>query len=125
MTETAVDTPTSGSGAKAERVRSEKQHAHLRRIERTLTACFLGLLAGWISFVLGGAPDAGMVQPRALLGLVVLAIAIVVQRHAFILLRLDTPPLGGKDWFYQGFMTFALWFITLTILLTTSAPAGV
>jgi hypothetical protein len=28
--------------------------------------------------------------------------------------------LTGKDWFYQSFMTFALWFITWTILLTTT-----
>lgn len=124
MTETAVDTPRSGPGAKVELARSEKQRAHLNRIERTLAACFLGMLAGWLSFSLGGTPDANMVQPNALLGLVVLAAAIVVQRHLFILLRLDTPKLGGKDWFYQGFMTFALWFITLTILLTTSAPAA-
>ena len=124
MTETTVDTTRSGSGAKAEQLRSEKQRAHINRIERTLAACFLGLIAGWLSFALGGTPDANMVQPNALLGLVIMAAAIVVQRHLFILLRLDTPRLGGKDWFYQGFMTFALWFITLTILLTTSAPAA-
>lgn len=122
MTETTVDTPRSGASAKAERARSEKQQAHLHRIERTLAACFLGILAGWLSFVLGGTPNASMVQPNALLGLVVLAAAIVVQRHLFILLRIDTPPLATKDWFYQGFMTFALWFVTQTIVLTTSAP---
>ncbi len=120
MTETTVDTPRSGATAKAERVRSDKQRAHLIRIERTLAACFLGMFAGWLSIVLGGTPDANMVQPNALLGLVVLAAAIVVQRHLFILLRIDTPPLKTKDWFYQGFMTFALWFMTQTILLTTS-----
>lgn len=119
MTETTVDTPRSGPAVKAELLRSDKQRAHLNRIERTLAACFLGMIAGWLSFVLGGTPDANMVQPNALLGLVVLAAAIVVQRHLFILLRLDTPKLGNKDWFYQGFMTFALWFITQTILLTT------
>ena len=123
MTETTVDTPRSGSSAKAERARSEKQQSHLHRIERTLAACFLGIFAGWLSFVLGGTPDANMVQPNALLGLVVLAAAIVVQRHLFILLRIDTPPMATKDWFYQGFMTFALWFMTLTILLTTSVPS--
>ena len=122
MTETTVDTPRSGSGTKADQARSDKQQAHLHRIERTLAACFLGMLAGWLSFVLGGTPDANMVQPNALLGLVVVAAAIVVQRHLFVLLRLDTPPLGNKDWFYQGFMTVALWFITQTILLTTLLP---
>lgn len=121
MTETTVDTPRSGASAKLERARSEKQHAHLLRIERTLAACFLGIIAGWLSFVLGGTPDANMVQPNALLGLVILGLAIVVQRHLFILLRLDDPPMKGKDWFYQGFMTFALWFITQTIVLTSLA----
>ena len=121
MTETTVDTPRSGASAKAERARSETQQSHLHRSERTLAACFLGIVAGWLSFVLAGTPNAEtMVQPNALLGLVILAAAIVIQRHLFILLRLDTPPLGTKDWFYQGFMTFAFWFITLTILLTTS-----
>jgi hypothetical protein len=120
MTETASETPRTGAGLKVEQVRSDKQRAHLHRIERTLAACFLGMLAGGLSFVLCGTPDANGVQPNALLSLIFLAVAIVVQRHMFILLRLDTPPLGGKDWFYQGFMTFALWFITQTILLTTS-----
>lgn len=122
MTETTVDTPRSGANAKAERARSDKQRAHLHRIERTLAACFLGMIAGGLSIVLGGTPGANMVQPNALLGLVILAAAIVVQRHLFILLRIDTPPLATKDWIYQGFLTFALWFITQTILLTTSAP---
>jgi len=122
MTETTVDTPRSGSSAKAERARSEKQQSHLHRIERTLAACFLGIFAGWLSFVLGGTPNVQMVQPNALLGLVILAAAIVVQRHLFILLRIDTPPMATKDWFYQGFMTFALWFITQTIILTTLLP---
>jgi PKD repeat protein len=31
---------------------------------------------------------------------------------------MDTGKLGGKDWFYQGFMTFAFWLMTWTILLT-------
>lgn len=122
MTETTVDTPRSGPGAKAEWARSDKQQTHLHRIERTLAACFLGMIAGGLSIVLGGTPGANMVQPNALLGLVILAAAIVVQRHLFILLRIDTPPLATKDWIYQGFLTFALWFITQTILLTTSAP---
>ncbi|KAF5050578.1 hypothetical protein DSECCO2_428020 [anaerobic digester metagenome] len=120
MSETETDLPRTGAGTKAEQIRSEKQREHLRRIARTLAACFLGMIAGVLSFSIGGTPNDLGVQPNALIGLVVLAAAIVVQRHIFILLRLDTPQLGGKDWFYQGFMTFAFWFITLTILLTTS-----
>jgi hypothetical protein len=32
---------------------------------------------------------------------------------------MDTTKLGAKDWFYQGFMTFAFWFMSWTILLST------
>jgi PKD repeat protein len=44
---------------------------------------------------------------------------IVIQKHIFTLMGMDTGKLGGKDWFYQGFMTFACWFMTWTILLTS------
>jgi hypothetical protein len=33
-------------------------------------------------------------------------------------MRLGPASLGKKDWFYQGFMTFAFWFITWTLLLS-------
>jgi len=46
-----------------------------------------------------------------------------VQKHIFMLMHLFLKPLGFKDWFYQGFMTFAFWFITWTILLTSGIIA--
>ncbi|NTV01144.1 MAG: hypothetical protein HGA55_08530, partial [Methanoregulaceae archaeon] len=46
---------------------------------------------------------------------------IVVQRHIFMFTKLEPESLGKKDWVYQGFMTFAFWFITWTVLLTGSA----
>jgi hypothetical protein len=35
-----------------------------------------------------------------------------------MLMGMNTGNLGTKDWFYQGFMTFAFWFMTWTLLLT-------
>jgi len=32
----------------------------------------------------------------------------------------DYMELSTKDWFYQSFITFALWFMTWTIFLTTT-----
>jgi PKD repeat protein len=32
---------------------------------------------------------------------------------------MDTAKLVWKDWFFQGFITFACWFMTWTILLTS------
>lgn len=103
-----------------QRLSSEKQKDHIRRIVRTLIACFLGMITGYISFIVGGTPDANFIQPNLLLEILILMAGIVIQKHVMLLLRIDPSKLGGKDWFYQSFMTFALWFITLTILLTTT-----
>ena len=103
------------------RTRAEKQIEHRKRIKRTLVACFMGILTGGLSFYLSGAPNqiTGL-QPTAIIGLILLAAGIVFQRHVFMLIKIDYMELTGKDWFYQGFMTFALWFITWTLLLTTT-----
>jgi len=112
-------TPSAGEIGK-QRISSEKQKEHIRRIVRTLIACFLGMITGYISYLAGGTPDANLIQPNLLLEILILMAGVVVQKHVMVLFRIDPSKLGSKDWFYQSFMTFALWFITLTILLTTS-----
>lgn len=103
------------------RTRAEKQVEHRDRIKRTLTACFMGILAGGLSFYLSGAPDpVSGLQANAIIGLLLLAAGVVFQKYVFVFLRIDYMELTGKDWFYQSFMTFALWFMTWTILLTTT-----
>jgi len=103
--------------------REEKQAAHVQRITRTTVACVAGLIAGVLSFLLAGTPDAAGLQAGASTGILLLAVAIAVQKYLFPLLKADTPALAGKDWLFQGFMTFALWFISWTILLSAAAPA--
>jgi heme/copper-type cytochrome/quinol oxidase subunit 4 len=110
-------------GSKKEKTRDEKQAEHIERIKRTLIACLLGIFTGILSFFSGGVPTAQGLQNNGLLGFMMMLAGIVIQRHIFLLLRMDTSRLGAKDWFYQGFMTFALWFMTWTILL--SSPRGV
>jgi hypothetical protein len=100
--------------------RIEKKDQHKKRVKRTLIACLMGLIAGILSFMLGGVPDASGVQPNTMLTILLLLAAIVFQKHVITIIGIDITKLGKKDWFYQGFMTFAIWFITWTILLTTS-----
>ncbi|MDD1672493.1 MAG: hypothetical protein LUO82_05795 [Methanomicrobiales archaeon] len=90
---------------------ADKRAEHIDRIKRTLSASFLGLAAGIAAFFL---------KEDTMSGILFLAIAIIMQRYLFIPLRRNMTPLGAKDWFYQGFMTFSLWFISWTILLTTA-----
>jgi len=109
-------------GSKKEKTRADRQAEHIERIKRTLVACLLGIFTGILSFFSGGVPNTLGLQNNGLLGFMIMLAGIVIQRHIFTLLRMDTSRLGAKDWFYQGFMTFALWFLTWTILL--SSPRG-
>lgn len=106
--------------AKKQKTKADKQAEHIERIKRTLVACFMGIITGIISYIAGGAPAANGIQPEGgLLGFMLMLAGIVVQKHIFMLSGMDTSKLGGKDWFYQAFMTFAFWFMTWTILLTS------
>lgn len=98
---------------------ADKQAEHIARIKRTLLASLIGIGTGLLSFSLGGVPDAAGLQKDGFLGFMLMLAGIVIQKHIFILMGMDTGRLGWKDWFYQGFMTFAFWFMTWAILLTS------
>ncbi len=99
---------------KKQKTKADKQAEHIDRIKRTLAASLIGIFVGGLSYyiTLSYSTDAG------LLALMLMLAGIVVQKHIFMLLGMDTDKLGAKDWFYQGFMTFAFWFMSWTILLT-------
>jgi len=104
---------------KKPQTREEKLAAHIGRIQRTTIACIIGIIVGVISYYLGGTPDAAGKQADILLAVFLMLAGIVIQRHIFILLKIGGGKLAAKDWFFQGFMTFAFWFISWTLLLTT------
>jgi hypothetical protein len=101
------------------KTKADKQAEHIARIKRTLIASLMGIGTGALAFSLGGMPDAAGFQKDGPLGFMLMLAGIVIQKHIFILMGMDTGKLGWKDWFYQSFMTFAFWFMTWTILLTT------
>ena len=104
---------------------AEKQKEHLLKIKRSLVACLAGMVTGIISFLVipHTSPFTEIVgfNSWTALGLLIMMAGIVVQRHIFMFTKLEPESLGKKDWLYQGFMTFAFWFITWTVLLTGSA----
>jgi len=99
---------------KKQKTKADKQAEHIERIKRTLAASLIGIFAGGLSYYISisYSTDSG------LLAFMIMIAGIIVQKHIFMLLRMDTGKLGAKDWFYQGFMTFAFWFMSWTILLT-------
>jgi hypothetical protein len=108
---------------KKEKTKADKQAEHIARIKRTLIASLIGITTGVLSYWSGGIPSSAGIQANGFLALMLMLAGIVIQKHIFILLGMDTAKLGAKDWFYQGFMTLAFWFMTWTILLTSLTPA--
>jgi hypothetical protein len=94
------------------------------RIIRTIIAVLAGFLAGLICFVTEGAAVSSGGSRSALFPILILIAAIIIQKHIFMLLRLNPSALEKKDWFYQGFMTFSFWFVTWTILLSGTATGA-
>jgi len=101
--------------SKKAKTKLDKQAEHIERIKRTVVACMIGIIIGVASFYLGGiaAKDIG------LLALMLMLAGVVVQRHIFLFTGITKAKLGAKDWLYQGFLTFAFWFMTWTILLSS------
>jgi hypothetical protein len=97
----------------------EKQVQHINRIKKTAIACFLGIITGVISFVIVPVTSITGFNNYTMLALFLMLAGVVVQRHIFILMKINTPKMGNKDWLYQGFMTFAFWYISWSILLST------
>jgi len=98
---------------KKQKTKADKQAEHIERIKRTLTASLIGIFVGGLSYYI----SISYSNDSGLLALMLMIAGIVVQKHIFMLLHMNGK-LGAKDWFYQGFMTFAFWFMSWTILLT-------
>jgi hypothetical protein len=98
----------------------DKQREHLAKVHRTMIACGMGILTGVISFFAIDRSNITGFTSYTTLALLIMVAGIVVQKHIFLIARMAPVPLNGKDWFFQGFMTFAFWFVTWTILLTAT-----
>jgi hypothetical protein len=113
------ETPTEQPEIKKKKLTPlEKQEQHIQRIKRTATACFMGIIAGIISFLVVPPDQIKGLSNYLMLAIFIMLAGVVVQRHLFVLFKLDKPKLNKKDWVFQGFMTFAFWFITWSLLLS-------
>ncbi|MFZ1126657.1 hypothetical protein [Methanoregula sp.] len=101
--------------SRKKKTRLEKQAEHIDRIKKTLMACIIGIFVGIVSYYL----QVTVKNDIGLLAFMLMLAGVVIQRHIFMLMHIDTSKLGAKDWLYQGFMTFAFWFMSWTLLLST------
>ena len=100
---------------------AERRAAHVRGVTVTALACLGGVGAA----VASNAVASGATDP---VGVYVLAAVVVAQFPLHRALEaagidLDVEDFGAKDYLYVVFMTFALWFVCWTVLLTTGSGA--
>ena len=100
--------------------RIEKQVEHRDRIKRTLVACFMASWSGVFILPLRHARPGDRASGERYHRYTSPAAGVVFQKYVFMFIGVDYMELSTKDWFYQSFMTFALWFMTWTIFLTTT-----
>jgi hypothetical protein len=88
--------------------------SHMRGLTVTTITAIAGIGAAFGSnAVASGATD--------ITALVVVAVAIAAQIPVLRLIGIEQDDLSTKDVLYIAFMTFALWFVSWGILLTTGA----
>lgn len=91
---------------------------HLRGVTVTTLACLAGTAAAVAAGVVIGAGPEVANDVRAVAFLVA---AIAGQYPVLKVIGVDIAEFGAKDHLYVAFMTFALWFVTYAIILTTGA----
>ncbi|MDR2855978.1 MAG: hypothetical protein LBV40_07520 [Methanomicrobiales archaeon] len=104
---------------KAAQEAEKKKDEYFLILKRTFIAIGAGVLAGLICFYF----EKGFIGTQgssdfAFLSILIMIASIFMQKHIFMLLRIDYTTLQKKDWVYQGFMTFGFWLITWTMFLS-------
>ncbi|MFB6300348.1 MAG: hypothetical protein ABEH65_08825 [Halobacteriales archaeon] len=93
---------------------TDRRAAHLRGVKVTSIAAIVGVIAGVLSAALA-------TGPTDRIGLAVFVGAVFVEMGILQLLGVDIDDFSTKDHLYVAFMTFSLWFISWTIILTSGA----
>lgn len=89
--------------------------SYMRSITVTTLATLFGVLAAILSVLFATANG----QPDDVTGGLILLAAVLVQFPLYKFMGIDVEDFGVKDQLYVAFMTFALWFVTWSLLLTT------
>lgn len=92
---------------------------YMRGIIITTTATLLGMFAAVLSMLYATSGS----EPDNFTGMLILLGAILIQFPFYNLVGIDVEGFSTKDQLYIFFMTFVLWFVTWSILLTTGTFA--
>ncbi|WP_276260065.1 hypothetical protein [Haloglomus litoreum] len=98
----------------------DRRTAHLRGVTVTTLAALAGIAAAVVSSQLAtGATDRTALF--VLVGFTFAQFAVLQGIDTAGILQLDVDDFGAKDVLYVVFMTFAFWFVSWGVLLTSGA----
>ncbi|KPN30523.1 hypothetical protein SY89_01258 [Halolamina pelagica] len=89
---------------------------HVRGVTVTTLACLAGVIAAVVTAIVFGTDPSAVSTTTPL---AVVAAFVIAQYPILYALRVDVSAFGIKDNLYVAFMTFALWFLSNTIMLST------
>ena len=88
---------------------------HVRGVTVTTLACLAGVAAAVVSSMVFADPT----SVGATTQLAVVAAFVIVQQPILYAIGVDVGDFGIKDNLYVAFMTFSLWFLSYTVVLST------
>ncbi|HII51861.1 MAG TPA: hypothetical protein HA321_02985 [Halobacteriales archaeon] len=91
-----------------------KREAHLRSLRATGTSTIVGIVAALVTHSLSSGPSDILISVPILIASLFLGLGIMQ------LLGVNVSAFSKKDHFYVSFMTFTMWFVTWTLLLTAN-----
>lgn len=94
----------------------DRRAAHLRGLKVTTIAALAGIVAGLASAAVVGTTPAAATDRLAV---AIVGAAILIQFGLLRAVGVDVTEFSTKDYLYVAFMTFALWFISWAILLSS------
>jgi hypothetical protein len=97
----------------------DRREAHIRGLTVTTLACVAGIGAAIASSLLTAGSDPATAATNTT-ALYTLAGAILVQFPVLQVLGIDVEDFSAKDYLYVAFMTFSLWFVSWSVLLTAN-----
>ena len=91
-----------------------KRDAHLRSLRATGTSTIVGIVAALATHLFSSGPSDILISVPILIASLFLGLGIMQ------LLGVNVSAVSKKDHFYVSFMTFTMWFVTWTLLLTAN-----
>ncbi len=91
---------------------TEEKIRYREGILKTAVASIFGIIAGILSYL-----ATGNTRSRDAFAILILFFMIYIQKFILKQLNVNVEELSGKDWFYIGFITFDLWYVSWVFLL--------